>query len=87
MGRGELLPPLIVETQHQFLVAGEGFRGGNIVYAVLLPEAAVVTEGGEAAFSADASAGEDYDVPLHQSKILPGLMMPLGSNTCLIPLR
>ena len=87
LGGGELAPAFVVEAQHQFLIAGEGFGGGNIVNTMLLPKPAVVAEGGEAALGADASAGEDYNMPLHQSKILPGLMMPFGSNTCLIPLR
>src|SRR5690554_3657546 len=87
LDRQQLPAAFVVEPQYQLTVTLERLRGGYVVHTVLLPQPTVVTEGGESAFGADASAGEYYDVLLHQSKILPGLIMPLGSNTCLIPLR
>ena len=87
LGRFELPAAFIVEPQHQLLVSGKRLGRGHIVDTVLFPQTAVVTESGEAALGADASACQYNDVILHQSKILPGFMIPFGSNTCFIPLR
>ena len=87
LGGGELAASVIVEPQHQLLIARKRLGRSHIVDAVLLPQPTVVPEGGETAFGAYARACQHYDMILHQSKILPGFMIPLGSNTCLIPLR
>ena len=87
LGGFQLAPAVVVEPQHQLLIPGKRLGRGHIVHTVLLPQPAVVTECGEAALGADTCACQYNDVVLHQSKILPGFMMPLGSNTFLIPLR
>src|SRR5690606_9412161 len=85
--RLQLAPAFIIEPQHQVTITLERLRRSHVVHTVLLPQPSAVTEGGEAAFGADASAGEYHDMLLHQSKILPGFMIPFGSNASLIPFR
>ena len=61
----KLSTALIVEPQDELGVAGEGLGCSNVVHAVLFPQTVVVTKGGQAAFGADASASENYDVFFH----------------------
>lgn len=61
----QLPPPFVVKTQHQFLIALEGFRRGDVVNAVLLSQTAVVTKSGQPAFRTHAGTGEHHDVIFH----------------------
>ena len=62
----QLFAALVVEIQHQFPVPVPPLDGGDVVHVILLPQAAGVAEGGEAALGADAGAGQ-YDEFFHIS--------------------
>ena len=53
---------LIVKAEDQIGVTRKGFGRGDIFYAVLFPQAAFIPKGADAAFCADARAGQDHDV-------------------------
>src|SRR5690554_8144414 len=48
LNRQQLAAAFVVEPQYQLTVTLERLRGGYVVHTVLLPQPAVVTEGGEA---------------------------------------
>lgn len=51
-----------IEMPDEMGIAVPGFGCGNIFDAVVVPETARIAKGGEAAFSADAGAGENEEV-------------------------
>src|ERR1700760_3261440 len=51
-----------VEMPDELGVGGPGFRGGDLLDAVTVPEAAGTAEGGEATFGGDAGSGEDEEM-------------------------
>ena len=60
---GDIAPSLVIPPADQFRVTGKCFGRGEIGWIALRPKARLrVTKRGHAAFSGDASAGENRDV-------------------------
>ena len=67
-------PAHIVESQHEFGIAGESLGRGHVLHPVLFPQAPFCAEGIDAAFGGNAGAGEDEDVavvghPRHETSL------------------
>ncbi|MEY3659074.1 MAG: 4-hydroxy-tetrahydrodipicolinate reductase [Pseudomonadota bacterium] len=69
LGFLDILPPHIVEVQNKVWIAGKRFWRGNILNAMLLPQAAFTAEGVDATFRADARARKNDNIAniLHAS--------------------
>ena len=65
LDRPELFPALVVEIQHERLVAIPAVNRRNILDIVVLPETVAVPECANAAFGAHSSAGENDYPPFH----------------------
>ena len=56
----QALSPRVVKVEHQLRVARPGFRRRHVVYRMVVPQAAVVAKGRQAAFGADTSTTENH---------------------------
>lgn len=57
---GELLPALVVESEHELGILMPAFRSGHFADFILFPQAAGISESLNAAFSAHTGAGKNY---------------------------
>ena len=55
----EPAPAFVVKALHQRGVASEGLGRGHVLDPMLLPQPAIVSEGGKATLGGDAGPGED----------------------------
>src|SRR5690349_557154 len=62
------LPSLIIKLQDERSIACPSFRSGHILNPMAFPKASCIPKGRNAAFSADAGAGQDYNF-LHNRSV------------------
>ena len=58
----QLRPAGVVKTLHQFGVTFEGFGGGDILQAVVFPQAVIIAKGTDTGFGRNAGSGQYHNM-------------------------